>query len=64
MDSGEQLKDDLRHGRIEAERLVDLLVSAQRQLHAMKQQLEQAHRRIEELEKGRGGAATAKVDAS
>jgi len=64
MDAIEQLKEDLRHGRIDVNRLVDLLVSTQRQLQAAQQQLEQATRRIEELEKKLGAPATAKVDAS
>jgi transposase len=51
----EQLKEDVREGRIDAERLVDLIVTLQRQLQA-------ANRRIEELEKKTGGPATHKVD--
>ena len=34
MDVAEQLKDDLRDGRLDPERLVDLIVSLQRQLQA------------------------------
>ena len=30
MDAGEQLKEDLREGRVNANRLVDLIVSLQR----------------------------------
>jgi len=60
MDAIDQLKQDVREGRIDVDRLIDVLVSLQRQLEAAK-------RRIEELEKKRGGgsggvAATAKVD--
>lgn len=62
MDAAEQLKRDVREGRIGAERLVDLLVSAQRQLQAAVQELEQAKKRIEELEKKLGGSPTAKTD--
>ena len=51
----EQLKDDLRNGRIDAERLVDLVAMLQRQLRA-------AHERIEELEKQIGRPPTAKLD--
>jgi transposase len=62
MDAIDQLKQDVREGRIDVDRLIDVLVSLQRQLEAAKQ-------RIEELENQRGGgsgsgAATAKVDQS
>jgi transposase len=59
MDAGEQLKQDLRDGRIDIDRLIDVIVTLQRQLQAAKQ-------RIEELEKNSGGPtppATAKIDA-
>jgi transposase len=60
MDAIGQLKQDVREGRIDVDRLIDVIVSLQRQLEAAKQ-------RIEELEKKLGGgsggaAATAKVD--
>src|SRR4051812_21305773 len=55
MDAAEQLKEDLREGRIEPQRLVDLIVALQRDLQAAKQ-------RITELEKQLVGATTAKVD--
>lgn len=58
MDAIDQLKRDVREGRIDVDRLIDVIVSLQRQLEAAKQ-------RIEELEKksGDGGAsATAKLD--
>jgi len=55
MDVAEQLKDDLREGRLDPERLVDLIVSLQRQLQASMQ-------RIAELEKQLAGTTTAKVD--
>jgi len=51
----EQFKDDVREGRVDAGRLVDLVVTMQRELQAAKQ-------RIEELEKKLGGAPTQKVD--
>ena len=51
MDAGEQLKEDLREGRTDANRLVDLLVVQQRQLQAVQQQLQAALQRIAELEK-------------
>jgi hypothetical protein len=50
----EQFKQDVREGRIDVERLVDLVVSLQRELQA-------ARRRIEELERSRGGSGTTKV---
>lgn len=60
MDAIEQLKQDVRDGRIGVERLIDLIATLQRQLQAAKQ-------RIEELEKKMGGppsSPTAKVDES
>ena len=61
MDEVERLKQDVRLGRIGADRLVELIVSSQRQLQHAKQELDQARRRIEELEKQVGGSATVKV---
>lgn len=55
MDAAEQLKRDVREGRIDANRLIELLVSSQRQL-------QQALKRIEELEKRLGGSPTVKTD--
>jgi transposase len=55
MDAIEQLKEDLRQGRIDPHRLVDGMVSLQRELQAAKQ-------RIAELEKQLGGSPTAKID--
>ena len=55
MDTIETLKQDVREGRISAERLVDLVVDLSRKLEA-------ANQRIEELEKQCGGTPTAKVD--
>jgi len=54
MDVAEQLKDDLRSGRLKPDRLVDLIVDLQRQLHA-------ANQRIADLEKRLAGSS-AKVD--
>lgn len=51
MDPAAQLKQDVREGRIDIERLIELLLSSQ-------QQLQQAKERIEELEKKLGGSAT------
>jgi transposase len=55
MGAGEQLKDDLRSGRIGTDRLVDLLLNLQRELQAAKQ-------RIAELEKQLAGSTPAKID--
>ena len=54
MDDVEELKKDVRAGRINADRLVEVLVTLQRALEAAK-------RRIEELEKQAGGSATVKI---
>jgi transposase len=54
MEDIDRLKEDARAGRIDSDRLVDLIVTLQRQLQA-------ANKRIEELEKQLGGAGTAKV---
>src|SRR5271155_4153499 len=55
MDAIEQLKQDVREGRIGVDRLIDVIEMQQRQLQA-------ALRRIEEFEKKAGGSGTAKVD--
>jgi len=60
MDGVEQLKQDVREGRVSAERLVGLVVSLQQELQAARQSLDDARRRIEELEKTRGGQETVK----
>jgi transposase len=68
-----QLKEDVRQGRVDADRLVDLVVGLQRQLESAKRDLESASQelhaakqRIEELEKQVGGGtpapATTKVN--
>ena len=54
MEDIDRLREDARAGRIDSDRLVDLIVMLQRQLQA-------ALKRIEELEKQLGGGATAKV---
>lgn len=54
MDVAEQLTDDLQSGRLKPDRLVDLIVDLQRQLHA-------ANQRIADLEKRLAGSS-AKVD--
>jgi transposase len=61
MDVIETLRQEVQEGRIGPERLVELIASQQRQLHAtqqqlqaIQQQLEEARQRIEELEKKLG----------
>jgi transposase len=63
MDGLEQLKEDVRTGRIDANRLVDLLGVLQRELQTTKQRNTELEQRIGELEKQLGVPATpAKVD--
>jgi predicted nucleic acid-binding Zn-ribbon protein len=50
MDEVARLKEEVLAGRIDADRLIDLVVTLQRQL-------QDARRRIEEFEKKLGGAA-------
>jgi transposase len=54
MDASEQLKQDVAEGRVSVDRLIDIIVTLQRQL-------ESARQRIEELEKKVGGSGTPKV---
>jgi hypothetical protein len=63
MDVIEQLNDDVRNGRIDPHRLIDLIVTLQKQLHTAQQQLQTANQRIAELEKQLPAASgTAKLD--
>lgn len=64
----ERLRQDAREGRIDVDRLVDLIVALQQhvrlqadQLQAAQRELQAAQRRIEELERKLGGP-TAKLD--
>ena len=59
---GEQLKQDVRDGRIDPERLIDLIVTLQRLSQRQLAELEAARKRIEELEKQIGGGPTPKRD--
>ncbi|MBX9681412.1 MAG: hypothetical protein K2X38_21870 [Gemmataceae bacterium] len=45
MDAIEQLKEDRRQGRIDPQRLIDLLVKQQRQLDAPRQRIEKLERK-------------------
>src|SRR5580704_5246994 len=63
MDALEQLKEDVRSGRIDANRLVDLIGTLQRELQTAKQRNTELEQRIEELEKLLPGTSgPAKVD--
>src|SRR3954465_13749643 len=62
MDIIESLKQDLREGRISAERLVDLVAELCGKLEAPNQRIEELNRRIEDLERQGEGTPTAKVD--
>src|SRR5215218_6617555 len=62
MDLIETLKQDLREGRISAERLVDLVADLCGKLEAANQRIEELNQRIEDLEKQCDGTPTAKVD--
>lgn len=50
----EQFKDDVRSGRIDGDRLVELVVMLAGQLRQAREELQQAQERIEELEKELG----------
>jgi transposase len=60
MDATDQFKQDVRERQIDVDRLIDVIVTLQRQLEAAQRELEAAKQRIEELEKKAGGSATAK----
>jgi transposase len=63
MDASEQLQEDLRTGRIDVQRLLDLLGILQRELQATKQRNVELEQRIAELEKLLpANATTAKVE--
>src|SRR5438046_205368 len=64
MDAIEDLKQDVREGRVDPERLIDLIVTLQRKLQAAEERVRKAEERIRELEKKLGGPPTAKVDES
>jgi hypothetical protein len=51
MEAIEQLKDDVLSGRIDANRLVDLIATVQQQLQAAKQRISDLEQRIAELQK-------------
>ena len=55
MEAIEQLQQDVRDGKVDLDRLLDVLVTLQRQLATTQRQLQAAKQRIEELEKKQGG---------
>jgi hypothetical protein len=55
MDAGDQFKQDVREGRIDVDRLIDVVVTLQRQLETTKRELETARQRVAELEKKAAG---------
>jgi transposase len=57
----EQLREDVRAGRITLDRLIDVIVASQRELQAAKQEIDRAKQRIVELERRLGGSPTKKV---
>jgi transposase len=61
MEAIEALRQDVRDGRIEAERLLDLLEALMRRLEAANQHLEAANQRIAELE-GKINGGSPKLD--
>jgi transposase len=58
----DQLKEDVRQGRVAPERLLDIIAQLQQVLQAARQQLQAAQQRIEELEKKLGGPPATKLD--
>ncbi len=68
MDAGTQLKQDVRAGRLDAVRLVELVLSSRREaqraqqpLQQAQQQLQEPRQRIEEWKRKLGGSATVKT---
>jgi hypothetical protein len=60
MDVG-QLKEDIRTGAITVDRVVGVVVTLERELQSVRQELDQAKRRIAELEQRSGSPPSAKV---
>jgi hypothetical protein len=58
----EQLKQDVREGRVDVDRLVDLLGALQRKLAEANERNRQLEERVQQLEEKLGGAATPKLD--
>ena len=62
MDAIEQLKQDVREGRIGVERLIDVIVTQQRQLESALQQLKSVQQQFAELKKKTGSTTTKVVE--
>lgn len=62
MEAIDSIKQNLRDGRIDIDRWMDLFTAQQRQLDSAKRELDSAKQRIQELEQQLRGAATAKLD--
>jgi transposase len=62
MDTIETLKQDVKEGRISAERLADLVADLCGKLKAANQRIEALNQRVADLEKQCGGTPTAKVE--
>lgn len=62
MENLEKLKQDAKAGTIDTDRLIDLFVRLQQQLHAAQQQIDKLKNENEELKKQLGGSGTQKVD--
>jgi hypothetical protein len=60
----EQLKEDVHAGRIPVDRLIDVILTFQRELQVATRKLEEAERRIAELERAQDGSSKEKVSES
>jgi transposase len=60
MDVG-RLKEDVQSGKISVDRLIELMVTMQRELQAAKRELDAARRQIEDLKRQQGGAPSSKI---
>jgi transposase len=62
MDVMEQLQEDLRSGRVDAQRLIDLIATVQRELQTARQRITDLEQRISELvEQLAAASGTAKL---
>jgi transposase len=65
MDSIEQLKEDVRTGRIDASRLVDVILTLQQQLQAAQREIAELKQQLADVDKQpTGTSGSAKVDQS
>ena len=56
-----RLKEDVQSGKISVDRLIELMVTMQRELQAAKRELDVARRQIEDLKQQQGGPPSSKV---